>query len=151
LKRRRRVALPSAQSSIPSGRDSPVLVGSSDAAVRTVSRCRQKNRDLHASLARILIDAGTPHVSATYAIQSHKMSFAMPAGAVRFFNVEKGFGFISPTDGREDIFVHITAIERSGLTTVNAGDFLEFDVERDKRTGKFIATNLELISQAGSE
>jgi CspA family cold shock protein len=75
----------------------------------------------------------------------------MPAGTVRFFNTEKGFGFISPTDGREDIFVHISAIERSGLATVNAGDFLEFDVEMDKRTGKFIATNLELITQAGTE
>jgi CspA family cold shock protein len=72
----------------------------------------------------------------------------MPAGTVRFFNVEKGFGFISPNDGREDIFVHITAIERSGLTTVTAGDFLEFDVERDKKTGKFVATNLDLITPA---
>ena len=75
----------------------------------------------------------------------------MPAGTVRFFNVERGFGFITPNDGGDDIFVHISAIERSGLATVNVGDFLEFDVERDRRTDKFVATNLDLIEAAGPE
>jgi CspA family cold shock protein len=75
----------------------------------------------------------------------------MPAGTVRFFNAERGFGFIAPDDGGDDIFVHISAIERSGLSTVGAGDFLEFDVERDRRTGKFVATNLDLITPASGQ
>ncbi len=75
----------------------------------------------------------------------------MPAGTVRFFNAEKGFGFIAPDDGGEDIFVHISAIVRSGLSTVSLGDFLEFDVERDLRTGKFIATNLDLVAPSGAK
>ncbi len=75
----------------------------------------------------------------------------MPAGTVRFFNLERGFGFIGPDDGGDDIFVHISAIERSGLTTLNTGDFLEFDVERDRRTDKFVATNLDMVTPAGGK
>jgi CspA family cold shock protein len=63
------------------------------------------------------------------------------SGTVKFFNAMKGFGFITRDDGKEDAFVHISAIERSGLQSVNEGDRFEFDLEVDRR-GKFSAVNL---------
>ena len=66
-------------------------------------------------------------------------------GTVKFFNAMKGFGFISRDDGQPDAFVHISAVERAGLPTINEGDRLEFDIEVDRR-GKFAAVNLQPIS-----
>jgi len=62
-------------------------------------------------------------------------------GTVKFFNSMKGFGFITRDDGKEDAFVHISAVERSGLSSINEGDRFEFDLEVDRR-GKFSAVNL---------
>ena len=62
-------------------------------------------------------------------------------GTVKFFNSMKGFGFITRDDGKEDAFVHISAVERSGLQSINEGDRFEFDLEVDRR-GKFSAVNL---------
>ena len=62
-------------------------------------------------------------------------------GTVKFFNTIKGFGFITRDDGKEDAFVHISAVERSGLQGINEGDRFEFDLEVDRR-GKFSAVNL---------
>jgi len=62
-------------------------------------------------------------------------------GTVKFFNAMKGFGFITRDDGKEDAFVHISAVERSGLPGINEGDRFEFDLEVDRR-GKFSAVNL---------
>jgi len=62
-------------------------------------------------------------------------------GTVKFFNSMKGFGFITRDDGKEDAFVHISAVERSGLSNINEGDRFEFDLEVDRR-GKFSAVNL---------
>ncbi len=62
-------------------------------------------------------------------------------GTVKFFNDMKGFGFIQRDDGGEDVFVHISALERSGMGQVTQGDRLAFDIEIDRR-GKFSATNL---------
>jgi CspA family cold shock protein len=62
-------------------------------------------------------------------------------GTVKFFNSMKGFGFITRDDGKEDAFVHISAVERSGLPGINEGDRFEFDLEVDRR-GKFSAVNL---------
>ena len=62
-------------------------------------------------------------------------------GTVKFFNAMKGFGFITRDDGKEDAFVHISAVERSGLQGINEGDRFEFDLEVDRR-GKFSAVNL---------
>ena len=62
-------------------------------------------------------------------------------GTVKFFNSMKGFGFITRDDGQPDAFVHISAVERSGLTSLNEGDRLEFDIEVDRR-GKYSAVNL---------
>ena len=62
-------------------------------------------------------------------------------GTVKFFNTMKGFGFITRDDGTEDAFVHISAVERSGLPGINEGDRFEFDLEVDRR-GKYSAVNL---------
>ena len=62
-------------------------------------------------------------------------------GTVKFFNAMKGFGFISRDDGQPDAFVHISAVERAGMPTINEGDRLEFEIEVDRR-GKYAAVNL---------
>jgi len=64
------------------------------------------------------------------------------SGTVKFFNAMKGFGFIQRDDGQPDAFVHISAVERAGLTTLNEGDRLEFELEVDRR-GKYAAVNLQ--------
>ena len=66
-------------------------------------------------------------------------------GTVKFFNAMKGFGFISRDDGQPDAFVHISAVERAGLPSLNEGDRLEFEIEVDRR-GKYAAVNLQTIS-----
>jgi CspA family cold shock protein len=72
----------------------------------------------------------------------------MPRGTIKFFNGAKGFGFIAPDDGGSDIFVHISAVERSGLAGLNEGDQVTFEVERDRRSGKVAATSLEVVGFA---
>jgi CspA family cold shock protein len=67
------------------------------------------------------------------------------SGTVKFFNAMKGFGFIQRDDGQPDAFVHISAVERAGIPTLNEGDRLEFEIEVDRR-GKYAAVNLQSIS-----
>jgi CspA family cold shock protein len=67
------------------------------------------------------------------------------SGTVKFFNAMKGFGFIQRDDGQPDAFVHISAVERAGIPTLNEGDRLEFELEVDRR-GKYAAVNLHPIS-----
>lgn len=66
----------------------------------------------------------------------------MPTGTVKFFNETKGFGFIQPEDGNADIFVHISAVERSGMRTLQEGQKISYDAVPDKRNGKNTAENL---------
>ncbi len=66
-------------------------------------------------------------------------------GTVKFFNAMKGFGFISRDDGQPDAFVHISAVERAGLPSLNEGDRLEFEIEVDRR-GKYAAVNLQPLT-----
>ena len=66
----------------------------------------------------------------------------MQNGTVKGFNGQKGFGFIQPEDGGADVFVHISAVERAGLRSLNEGDKVRFEVERDQRSGKFAASQL---------
>ena len=65
----------------------------------------------------------------------------MATGTVKWFNATKGFGFIAPDGGSKDVFVHISAVERAGMGTLNEGDRVKFDVEVDNR-GKNSAVNL---------
>jgi CspA family cold shock protein len=67
----------------------------------------------------------------------------MTVGTVKFFNDQKGFGFIGPDDGSPDVFVHISAVERAGMTTLNEGQRLSFDVVNDPKKGKTNAQNLK--------
>ena len=60
----------------------------------------------------------------------------MNKGTVKFFNTEKGFGFIQPDDGGNDVFVHITALERAGIRTLSEGQKVSYDTEQDRRNGK---------------
>ena len=63
-------------------------------------------------------------------------------GTVKWFNGQKGFGFIQPDEGGNDIFVHISAVERAGMQSLNEGQKVSFDVVADRRTGKSAAENL---------
>ena len=69
----------------------------------------------------------------------------MTKGTVKWFNDQKGFGFIQPDDGGKDVFVHISAVERAGLRILNEGQKIAFDVVADRRTGKSSADNLHTI------
>ena len=66
----------------------------------------------------------------------------MTLGTVKFFNTTKGFGFIQPDGGEQDVFVHIFAVERSGMTPLREGQKVNFEVEMDRRNGKSAAVNL---------
>ena len=66
----------------------------------------------------------------------------MTTGTVKWFNLQKGFGFIQPDDGSRDVFVHISAVERAGMNDLKEGQKLHFDIVADKRTGKSSGGNL---------
>lgn len=70
----------------------------------------------------------------------------MPTGTVKWFNSTKGFGFIQPDNGGPDVFVHISAVERAGLSTLADGQKINYEIEQDRRTGKSSAGSL---SKAG--
>lgn len=67
----------------------------------------------------------------------------MATGTVKWFNSQKGFGFIQPDDGGADVFVHISAVERAGLGSLHDGQKLSFELERDQRSGKMSAGQLK--------
>jgi cold shock protein len=69
----------------------------------------------------------------------------MPNGTVKWFNPAKGFGFIEPDGGGADVFVHISAIERAGLHTLNEGQKVSFEEERDPKRGKTSAVNIKAL------
>jgi cold shock protein len=66
----------------------------------------------------------------------------MPTGTVKWFNATKGYGFIAPDGGGQDVFVHISAVERAGLLELNEGQKVNYEIVADKRTGKSSAGNL---------
>ena len=68
----------------------------------------------------------------------------MIKGTVKFFNTDKGFGFIQPDDGSSDAFVHISALERSGISSLTEGQVVEYELEIDSRSGKQAAANLSI-------
>jgi len=65
----------------------------------------------------------------------------MPTATVKFFNTQKGFGFIQPSDGSKDVFVHISAVEKAGMRTLNEGQKVSFDIVTER--GKQAAGNLQ--------
>ena len=67
----------------------------------------------------------------------------MNKGTVKFFNTTKGFGFIQPDNGGPDVFVHVSAVERSGMHSLNEGQKVVFDTETDRRSGKPAVNHIE--------
>jgi CspA family cold shock protein len=67
----------------------------------------------------------------------------MNTGTVKFYNSQKGFGFIQPDGGGKDVFVHATALERAGLHSLNEGQKVFFDTQEDRRTGKIAVDNIQ--------
>ncbi|CAN7637809.1 cold-shock protein [Rhizobium sp. LjRoot258] len=67
----------------------------------------------------------------------------MTAGTVKWFNATKGFGFIQPDDGSADVFVHISAVERAGMGSIVEGQKLGYEVERDQKSGRMSAGQLQ--------
>jgi CspA family cold shock protein len=71
----------------------------------------------------------------------------MAVGTVKWFNSQKGFGFIHPDDGGKDVFVHISAVERAGLFSLTEGEKVAFDLVADRKTGKSSADNLRFSTE----
>ena len=69
----------------------------------------------------------------------------MPVGTVKWFNSSKGFGFIQPDNGGSDIFVHVSAVERAGLSSLNEGQKISYDEQSDPKRGKSSAENLKAV------
>lgn len=69
----------------------------------------------------------------------------MNKGTVKWFNSQKGYGFIQPDGGDKDVFVHISAVERAGMNTLNEGQKISYEIVTDRRTGKTAADNLRAI------
>ena len=66
----------------------------------------------------------------------------MPTGTVKFFKTDKGYGFITPEDGSRDVFVHVSAVQNSGLATISEGQRLNFEVQEDARGPKAVALSV---------
>lgn len=69
----------------------------------------------------------------------------MANGTVKWFNSQKGFGFIQPDEGGSDVFVHISAVERAGLRDLNEGQKVSYEITQDRRTGKSSADQLKAL------
>ncbi len=66
----------------------------------------------------------------------------MATGIVKWFNAEKGYGFIQPDEGGKDVFVHVSAVEQAGLRSLQEGQKIDFEIVADRRSGKSAAANL---------
>jgi CspA family cold shock protein len=77
------------------------------------------------------------------AIPRHFQETTMATGTVKFFNGQKGFGFIAQDNGGPDVFVHVSAVERAGMRGLAEGQKITFDIEADRKSGKSAATNLQ--------
>jgi len=97
------------------------------------------------SATNLRIDGEPIAVERAAAAPQRQLTGEKATGTVKFFNAMKGFGFIQRDDGQPDAFVHISAVERAGMQTLNEGDKLEFELEVDRR-GKYAAVNLQPMS-----
>ncbi len=69
----------------------------------------------------------------------------MPTGTVKWFNSQKGYGFIQPDNGGKDVFVHVSAVERAGLSGLNEGQKVSYEEQQDRKSGKTSAENLKAV------
>jgi CspA family cold shock protein len=94
---------------------------------------------------RCRIYCGSTASAGRYAgLQQLVKGLNMPIGTVKWFNANKGFGFIEPEDGSKDAFVHISAVERAGLSGLQEGQKIEYELEEDQR-GRVSAANLQVV------
>jgi CspA family cold shock protein len=77
--------------------------------------------------------------------RDERKDIAMNTGTVKFYNGQKGFGFIQPDDGGKDVFVHATALERAGMRGLAEGQKVAFDTQEDRRTGKIAVGNIQAV------
>jgi CspA family cold shock protein len=89
--------------------------------------------------------AGVGIIHPAPAVAGGTQGTTMATGTVKFFDTQKGFGFIQPDDGSKDVFVHITAVERAGIRGLNEGDKVSFDLVNDPKRGKSSAENLKKV------
>jgi cold shock protein len=80
-----------------------------------------------------------------YVHQTETEGISMNTGVVKFYNDQKGFGFIQPDGGGKDVFVHATALERAGLRGLVEGQKVAFDTQEDRRTGKIAVGNIQAV------
>ncbi len=99
---------------------------------------------LHQNLLKNAIS--TDSVNAGEHFQRIQKGVSMSQGTVKWFNSEKGFGFISPEGGGQDAFVHISAVERAGLSQLREGDKVSFELVADRKSGKMSADKLEIVT-----
>ena len=114
------------------------VVASSPAGVRTAA---PTSTAMKARGARIAVTLVSSDNAALYQLEKRLMA----NGTVKFFNTQKGFGFVTPDDGGKDAFIHVTALERAGINSLNEGDKISYDLETG-RDGKLSATNVKLLS-----
>src|SRR5271168_506494 len=94
------------------------------------------------------IDSGLKTRSRASWAQVHlnqRKDLSMNKGTVKFYNDQKGFGFIQPDDGGKDVFVHATALERAGMRGLVEGQKVSFDTQEDRRTGKIAVGNIQAV------
>jgi cold shock protein len=84
-----------------------------------------------------------PH--AVKSAHTHQKELVMSQGTVKWFNGQKGFGFIQPDDGSKDVFVHVSAVERAGMHSLNEGQKVTYDIVSDRKSGKSSADNLRNV------
>jgi CspA family cold shock protein len=77
-------------------------------------------------------------------VELQRKDIPMNTGTVKFYNDQKGFGFIQPDGGGKDIFVHVTALERAGIRSLSEGQKVSFDTQEDRRTGKIAVGNIKV-------
>jgi len=105
-------------------------------------RTPRRTDDFPPNLERTGCAEARPHYTRT-----EKKNY-MTQGTVKWFNGQKGFGFIQPDDGGKDVFVHISAVERAGMPGLNEGQKVSFEVVADRKTGKSSADNLRAVRSA---
>ena len=103
-------------------------LGSPGARVGTLARPREKRQ--------------TPGAGEGQARDREGKGRTMPTGTVKWFNATKGYGFIQPEDGSPDVFVHASAVERAGMDTLQEGQRVSYELQRDPKRGKSSAENL---------